>query len=82
MLGATLYAVGAVGYFLLAGRPLFEGRTVPEILFQQVNAPPKRHRPTAARPVAPELEGLFSPAWPRIPRIGRRAVHSLRPWGG
>ena len=56
---SDLYAVGAVGYFLLAGRPLFEGGSVAEILFQHVGTkpePPSVHRGNA---VSPELESLL-----------------------
>jgi tRNA A-37 threonylcarbamoyl transferase component Bud32 len=54
-----LYGVGAVGYFLLAGRPLFACGNVAEILIQQLRAkpePPSVHRGSA---VAPELESLL-----------------------
>jgi hypothetical protein len=56
---SDLYAIGAVGYFLLAGRPLFEGRSVAEILFQHVGTkpePPSAHR---GHSVSPELESLL-----------------------
>ena len=72
---SDLYAVGAVGYFLLAGRPLFEGRTVAEILFQQVSTkpePPSAHRGHA---VSPELESLIA----RLPGQGSRGSAGERP---
>jgi serine/threonine protein kinase len=56
---SDLYAIGAVGYFLLAGRPLFEGCSVGEILFQHVGTkpqPPSAHRGIS---VSPELESLL-----------------------
>jgi serine/threonine-protein kinase len=37
---ADLYSVGAVVYFLLTGRPVFEGRTVIEICGQHLHADP------------------------------------------
>ncbi len=42
-----LYAVAAVGYFLLTGRPVFQGSTLADILFQQMSIdpePPSAHR--------------------------------------
>ena len=56
---SDLYAVGAVGYFLLTGRPLFEGGSIAEVLYQHVNVepePPSAHRGHA---VSPELESLL-----------------------
>ena len=37
---ADLYSVGAVAYFLLAGRPVFEGRSVIEVCSQHLHAVP------------------------------------------
>jgi hypothetical protein len=37
---SDLYAVGAVGYFLLTGRPVFEAGSVVELCQQHVDAPP------------------------------------------
>ncbi len=37
---ADLYSVGAVAYFLLAGRPVFEGRSVIEVCSQHLHAAP------------------------------------------
>jgi hypothetical protein len=56
---SDLYAVGAVGYFLLVGRPVFEGRSVAEILLQQVSATPERPSSIRGNAVSPELESLL-----------------------
>jgi serine/threonine protein kinase len=51
--------VAAVGYFLLTGRPVFQGSTLADILFQQMSIdpePPSAHR---AQGVAPDLESLL-----------------------
>jgi hypothetical protein len=55
---SDLYAVGAVGYFLLAGRPVFEGRTLVEVCAKHLQSAPE---PLAAAGVElpPELEGLI-----------------------
>jgi serine/threonine protein kinase len=45
---ADLYAVGAVGYFLLAGRPVFEGTSILKLYSQHVH---ERPAPLAARGV-------------------------------
>jgi serine/threonine-protein kinase len=43
-----LYSLGAVGYFMLTGKPVFEGATAIEVCRQHVEAapaPPSRHAP-------------------------------------
>lgn len=53
---SDLYAVGAVGYFLLTGRPVFEADSLTSLCKKHVDedpAPPSRYSPT---PVSEELE--------------------------
>jgi serine/threonine protein kinase len=57
---SDLYAVGAVAYFLLSGRRLFEGHSVAEILFQQVSAKPEPLSSDTAHPISPDLESLVA----------------------
>jgi eukaryotic-like serine/threonine-protein kinase len=55
---ADLYAVGAVAYFLLTGRPVFEAATVVELCSKHLLAqptPPSQHLP---RPLSADLESL------------------------
>jgi len=54
---ADLYAVGAVGYFLLTGRRIFEG-TPAEICAEQVRAEPVPPSQIAAIFIAPALEAI------------------------
>jgi eukaryotic-like serine/threonine-protein kinase len=52
-----LYALGAVAYFLLTGRRVFDGATDYDVCIKQVQeapAPPSKHRP-----VSPPLENLI-----------------------
>ncbi len=56
---SDLYALGAVGYFLLAGRPLFEGRSVADILFHQVSTKPEPLPARSGQSVSQELESLL-----------------------
>ncbi|MBA2543582.1 MAG: serine/threonine protein kinase [Deltaproteobacteria bacterium] len=54
-----LYALGAVGYFMLTGRRVFEGKTAVDMCIQHVTAIPRR--PSEVAPsiyVAPELEAI------------------------
>jgi serine/threonine-protein kinase len=52
-----LYALGAVGYFLVTGRRLFEGKTAIDVCIQHVTQPPRRPSEVAA--IAPELEAIL-----------------------
>jgi serine/threonine-protein kinase len=54
-----LYALGGVGYFLLTGRPAFEGRSVLEICGHHLHTLPERPSERLGRPVLPELEALI-----------------------
>jgi serine/threonine-protein kinase len=56
---ADLYALGCVGYFLLTGCRVFEGKTAVDLCIQHVTAAPRR--PTEAAPIKlpPELEDLI-----------------------
>ena len=54
-----LYAVGAIGYFLLTGTPVFNGSNVMEILHKHVSAEPEPPSCRLRRPVSAQLEGLI-----------------------
>ncbi len=54
-----LYAVGAVGYFLLTGEPPFLGESMLDILKHQVETVPDAPSKRLGQPVSPELEQLL-----------------------
>ncbi len=54
-----LYAVGAVGYFLLTGRPVFEGKTAVEVCIAHVTKPPTAPSQVTSRTIAPALEAII-----------------------
>jgi eukaryotic-like serine/threonine-protein kinase len=56
---ADLYAVGAVGYFLLTGRRVFEAKTNLDLCIQHVTATPKPPSTMTKNPIQPELEALI-----------------------
>jgi hypothetical protein len=55
---SDVYAIGAVGYFLLTGGPVFTGSTVLEICMKHVQATPEPPSVRSGRPISPALEAL------------------------
>lgn len=53
---SDLYAVGAVGYFLLTGCTVFNARTLNELCQQHIDAVPELPSQRLGKPVSPELE--------------------------
>ncbi|MBN1612691.1 MAG: serine/threonine protein kinase [Polyangiaceae bacterium] len=56
---SDLYALGAVGYFLLTGLPLFAADTVVEICAQHLHTIPVRPSERAGRPLPTDLEDVL-----------------------
>jgi hypothetical protein len=54
-----VYAIGAVGYFLLTANPVFSGRTIMEICMKHVKEAPEPPSARGGRPVSPDLEALL-----------------------
>ncbi len=56
---SDLYAVGAVGYFLLTGQPVFNATSLVELCQQHVVAQPESPSARLGRPVSAELEAAL-----------------------
>jgi serine/threonine protein kinase len=56
---SDLYSLGAVGYFLVTGEPLFNWLTLGEVLLHQVKDLPVRPSERLGRPVSRDLEELL-----------------------
>jgi tRNA A-37 threonylcarbamoyl transferase component Bud32 len=56
---SDLYALGAVGYYLLAGRPVFDGNSFFEVCAKHVQETPKPLSAACPAPVPVELERLI-----------------------
>jgi hypothetical protein len=56
---SDVYAIGALGYFLLTGTPVFSGASVVEICMKHVNAAPEPPSARLGKPIHPALEALI-----------------------
>jgi eukaryotic-like serine/threonine-protein kinase len=72
-----LYAVAAVGYFLLTGRPVFEGSTMADILFQQMSIDPEPPSARCAQGVVPALEALLLSCLAKDPKKRPESARAL-----
>ena len=57
--GRDIYGLGAVGYFLLTGKRVFEGKTTPDTIIQHATKAPVPPSQVAAVHIAPELEAII-----------------------
>src|SRR6185436_6899267 len=56
---SDLYALGAVGYYLLAGAHVFEGATLVEVCSHHLRTPPVAPSKRLGRPLPPDLESVL-----------------------
>ena len=56
---SDLYSLGAVGYYLLTSKPIFEAASLGEVLMQQVKQTPVRISERRGEPVSADLEELL-----------------------
>ena len=56
---SDLYSLGALGYFLLTGTPVFTAPTLNEIFRRHLDAPPDPPSQRLGKPVDPELEAVL-----------------------
>ena len=87
---SDLYALGAVGYFLLAGRPVFEADTVVDIIAHHLHSDPVPPSQYAPQPIPSDLEAVVLQCLEKDPerrpgnaRALRRALRGcamVRPW--
>jgi serine/threonine protein kinase len=56
---SDLYAVGAIGYFLLTGQPVFNAASLAELCRQHLSGVPAAPSERLGREVSPELESAL-----------------------
>jgi hypothetical protein len=87
---ADLYALAAVGYFLLSGRPVFEASSVMEVCAQHLHAEPERPSARLGEPLPRELEDILLRCLAKKPEERFATAGQLRdallassvpPWG-
>lgn len=64
---SDLYAVGAVGYFLLTGKNLFDTENIVELCQAQVSRMPTPPSERSGRILSPELEGAIMSCLEKVP---------------
>src|SRR5262249_31714151 len=64
---SDIYAVGAVGYFLLTGTPVFTGKTVLEICMKHVRVAPDPPSQRSVNPIATGVETVILRCPAKVP---------------
>lgn len=64
---ADVYAVGAVGYFMLTGTTVFSGATIMEICMKHVKEPPEPPSARTRQPISKDLEALLMKCLAKAP---------------
>lgn len=75
---ADLYALGAVGYWLLTGTHVFRGTKVVEVCAQHLHAVPERPSARLGAPVAADLEALLLSCLAKSQEERPASAHLLR----
>jgi eukaryotic-like serine/threonine-protein kinase len=75
---ADLYALGAVGYWLLTGAHVFGGRSVVEVLGHHLHTEPVAPSRRLAAPVAADLEAVLLACLAKKPEDRPSSAHDLR----
>ena len=75
---SDIYALGAVGYFLLTGKPVFEGDNIVEICMRHVETPPIPPSVRLRHPVSEDLESLLLKCLAKSPGDRPQSALELR----
>jgi serine/threonine-protein kinase len=75
---SDLYALGAVGYFLVTGRPLFDGTTVAEIIGHHLHTEPEPPSRRFGRPLPADVERVILQCLRKKPAERPAGARALR----
>jgi serine/threonine-protein kinase len=75
---ADLYALGAVGYWLLTGTHVFDGRSILEVCGHHLHSVPETPSARLAAPVASDLEAVILACLAKRPEDRPASAHVLR----
>jgi serine/threonine-protein kinase len=75
---SDLYSLGAVAWFLLVGRPPFEGSSVVDICGKHLHMAPERPSAVLARPVPSDLEDIVLSCLEKKPEARPADARALR----
>jgi len=74
---SDLYALGAVGYFLLTGRPPFDGQTVVELFQQQTKEKPRPPSEVVDLPILPDVDRVILACLEKDPMRRPKSANAL-----
>lgn len=75
---ADLYSLGAVGYFLVTGRPVFDAQSLAELCAAHLSEEPVSPTLRSGRPIHPELEQILLACLAKEPESRPRSAIHLR----
>jgi serine/threonine protein kinase len=75
---SDLYALGAVAYYLLSGRPVFDKASVAEIIADHLHTRPMRPSERLGRPLPTDLESLVMQCLEKTPAQRPATARELR----
>jgi hypothetical protein len=75
---ADLYALGAVGYFLLTGEPVFQGKTAVDVMARTLHHAPEPPSRRSGRAIPPKLEQLVMRCLEKEPERRPESAGALR----